>query len=147
MPIPALNEDGFLPPGVHECTLEELQQRFGTFQGSDWRQKLFARLAALVDSVRRSGLFCAIVVNGSFVTSKQQPNDVDLVLVLKSGHDFLAEVTPVQYNLLHSQAVQRRFGFDSFLAEEGTDDYVDAVEFFQRVKHRDGGKGILRVNL
>ena len=74
-------------------------------------------------------------------------DDVDLVLVLKSGHDFLAEVTPDQYNLLHAQSVRRRFGFDSFLADEGTDDYVDAVEFFQRVKHRDGRKGILRVNL
>ena len=147
MPIPPFNKDAFLPPGVHDCTLEELRQRFGMFQGTDWRPKLFARLEILVDSARRSGLFCAVIVNGSFVTGKSHPNDIDLVLVLKPGHDFLAEVTPDQYNLLQARAVQRKFGFDSFLAEEGTDDYVDAVEFFQRVKHRDGRKGILRVNL
>jgi len=28
MPIPALNRHGLLPPGVHECTLEDIRNRF-----------------------------------------------------------------------------------------------------------------------
>ncbi len=26
MPIPSLNEHGLLPPGIHDCSLEELNQ-------------------------------------------------------------------------------------------------------------------------
>ena len=29
MPIPDLSPDGYLPPGIHACTLEEIRERFG----------------------------------------------------------------------------------------------------------------------
>jgi hypothetical protein len=32
MPIPPLDEDGLLPEGIHECSLEEIRARFGSFQ-------------------------------------------------------------------------------------------------------------------
>jgi len=41
MPIPALNEHGLLPAGIHDCTLDELKSRFGSFQISDRRNQLF----------------------------------------------------------------------------------------------------------
>ena len=31
MPIPKLNERGFLPHGIHECALSEIKDRFGKF--------------------------------------------------------------------------------------------------------------------
>jgi hypothetical protein len=30
MPIPCLNEKGFLPPGVDDCSLDEIRKTFGT---------------------------------------------------------------------------------------------------------------------
>jgi hypothetical protein len=70
MPIPALNPDGLLPAGIFDCTLAELRERFGRFQGSDQRTRLFNRLEALAEAMRASDLFETLLVDGSFVTAK-----------------------------------------------------------------------------
>jgi len=87
MPIPALDQYGLLPDGIHDCTLEEAAGRFGTFQGSDRRPRLWARFMAFVREAKACGLVEAVLVNGSFVTAEPRPNDIDLVLALAPGHD------------------------------------------------------------
>lgn len=72
MPILTLNEYGWLPPGVHNCTLAEIKQRFGSFQKSDWRVQMFARLADYVHQAKQSGLVIEIFVAGSFTTNKAE---------------------------------------------------------------------------
>jgi hypothetical protein len=88
--IPPSNEDGYLPPGIHRATLEEIAARFG--QESELRQVQMESLRWLVDLARRAGVQ-RIVVNGSFVTDKLEPNDVDCVLLIGSDfpHDAAAE--------------------------------------------------------
>jgi hypothetical protein len=81
--IPACNDDGYLPPGIHLATFEEVAARFG--QASDLRRAQVESLGWLVDLARRAGAL-RIVVNGSFVTEKLEPNDVDCVLLV--GPDF-----------------------------------------------------------
>src|SRR6267143_6908647 len=98
MPLPALNHDGLLPPGIHDCTLDELKVGFGNFQGNDQRPRLFARLEDFLDEARTAGLVRCVLVNGSFVTSKPDPNDIDMVVVVSLGHDFAADLLPLQYN-------------------------------------------------
>ncbi len=80
--IPVLNDDGYLPPGIYSATLEEISARFG--QESELRQVQMQSLRWLVDLARRAGVR-KIVVNGSFVTDKLEPNDVDCVLLLGPG--------------------------------------------------------------
>ncbi len=77
--IPHCNEDGYLPPGIHGAPLEEIASRFG--QESELRRAQMESLRWLVDLARRAGAQ-RIVVNGSFVTDKLEPNDVDCVLLI-----------------------------------------------------------------
>jgi len=37
---------------------------------------------------RRSGIVERLVIGGSFVTSKSEPNDIDIVIVLSNDLDF-----------------------------------------------------------
>lgn len=148
MPIPTLNNDGFLPPGVFDCTLPELRERFGKFQGSDHRLRLFARLEELFEAMQRSGLFKALLVDGSFVTAKLAPNDIDLVAVLLLGHDFERDLPMSEYALVSRFMLRRRFGFDVLIAERGSPLHDAYVDFFSRVRDNpDMRKGLLRVNL
>jgi hypothetical protein len=117
MPIPALNSDGVLPVGLFDCSLPEARARFGTFGGSDRRLRLFARLEELARVMRASGLFEALIIDGSFVTAKLAPNDVDLVAVLRPGHDFEVDMPMSQYSLVSRALLRRRFGFDVVVAE------------------------------
>ena len=81
--IPPYNDDGYLPAGIHLAKLEEISARFG--QGSDLRHAQMESVKWLVDLARRAGA-TRIVLNGSFVTDKFEPNDVDCVLLI--GSDF-----------------------------------------------------------
>lgn len=81
--IPHYNDDGYLPPGIHRATLEEIAVRFG--QESELRQAQMESLRWLVYLAQRAGAQ-RIIVNGSFVTDKLEPNDVDCVLLI--GVDF-----------------------------------------------------------
>ncbi len=77
--IPPFNEHGYLPPGIHKATIEEIAERFGwqseirrdQMESLQWLMALLKRL-----NVRR------LVLNGSFVTDEAEPNDVDCVLLV-----------------------------------------------------------------
>ena len=148
MPIPSLNGDGFLPPGVFDCTLPDLKARFGMFQRSDQRTRLFARLEALILAMRSSGLFEMVLVYGSFVTANAAPNDVDLIAVLRPGHDLERDLPMSEYALVSRGLLRRRFGFDVVIAEEGSSLYKIYVEFFSRVREApEARKGLLRLRV
>ena len=85
MPIPALSEQGLLPPGLHDCSLDELGARFGTFQESDRRCRLFEKLRRYINEAQIDGVIMDVIIDGSFVTDeKAAPNDIDLLVVLRA---------------------------------------------------------------
>lgn len=78
--IPAFRADGYLPNGAHETTPNEVEQRLvQVFPGSLTRADLFR------DWRKRRGDLAALAstqmewVDGSFVSLKQDPADVDVV--------------------------------------------------------------------
>src|ERR1041384_3846131 len=97
MPIPELNSVGLLPSGLFDSELPEVRVRFGAFSGSDRRPQLFARLEELVRVMRLSGLFEELIIDGSFVTSKERPNDIDLIAILRAGHNFERDLPLSEY--------------------------------------------------
>jgi predicted nucleotidyltransferase len=146
MPIPELNETGFLPAGIHEASLEEVRERFGRFQRTDRRPTLFAKLSEFLREARATGLVVAIIVDGSFVTAKDEPSDIDLILILPPDHDYDADPRPFEYNVLSKRRVRSRFRFDVVTAREGSDEYHSSVNFFQGVRGRSGlRKGVIKV--
>lgn len=72
MAIPPLNANGLLPAGIHDASLDEVLGRFGQFQGTDWRVTLGTRLRAFAGEARASGLVASLIVDGSFVSSKEK---------------------------------------------------------------------------
>jgi hypothetical protein len=87
-----------------------------------------------------------VVVDGSFVTAKDEPGDIDLVLVLPTGHDFGAELRPFEYNVLSRRMVRKRYAFDVLVAREKSSELTEYMAFFQRVRGDiQRRKGILKV--
>src|SRR6516225_7384705 len=130
MPIPPLGPDGLLPPGVHDCALEEIENRFAGFRGSDRRPQLWAKFKRFFQAAQASTLVEALVLDGSFVTAGPNPNDIDLVVVVSANHDFGAGLPPGQYDVLAQKRVRRRFGFDIVVAKNGSGNLAQAVAFF-----------------
>lgn len=76
MPIPEFVEPtGYLPPGRHEATWLELADRLAT---NTHRRILTAMLLEGLQALREAG--CNRVwVNGSYVTDRERPGDVDVL--------------------------------------------------------------------
>jgi len=98
MPIPPLDEHRLLPLGVHDCTIGEIRAKFGSFQRTDRRPGLLAKLETFLAEAKVSHVVRSVVVDGSFVTGKADPNDIDVIIVVAAEHDFFADVSPAAYN-------------------------------------------------
>jgi hypothetical protein len=112
--IPPFNENGYLPPGVHKASLDEIAQRFG--QQSEMRKAQMDSVRWLVDLARRAGIE-KVVLNGSFVTAIPEPNDVDCLLLTSDAflEDQVVEDTLEDgFPFLEIEIVSRR-EFDYFV--------------------------------
>jgi hypothetical protein len=139
MPIPPFNEDGLLPVGLHDCTFRDLDDRFGRDQWvgnrlSSQRSKLFSLFQDYLSKLRKELEVAEVIIDGSFVTAKPDPNDIDLIVVMAEKHDFGQELRPFEYNLLSARRVQQSHKFDLRVVPFGGQAYHEAVEFFSRVK-------------
>lgn len=109
--LPALNEDGELPPGVHRARWSEIQQRFG--RGHDARLRAFATLRRVHELAARTGNLGSFYVFGSFVSAIPHPRDVDIVLVMQES--FRLEDCPEESRPLFSHGeAQARYGATVF---------------------------------
>src|SRR5438105_3855788 len=101
MSLPPLDEHGLLPVGIHDCTFAELRATYGQNRWMDDtqsesrravlyqnRDRLCTRLEDYLDKLRAVGLPVEVLIDGSFVTDKPDPNDIDLIVVLPAGHNF-----------------------------------------------------------
>ncbi|MFZ1023296.1 MAG: hypothetical protein WAN87_04095 [Thermoplasmata archaeon] len=76
-PVLELRSDGILAPGVHAATFDEVVELFGR---TARRRALALKLGRLVHVARRCGIVREIYVDGSFVTDKADPGDIDIIL-------------------------------------------------------------------
>src|SRR5258708_4640013 len=80
--LPDFRSDGCLPIGVHVCSIAEATFRFGT--GTRRRRRLVTRLRHWFDLGLEVGAE-RLLVDGSFVTSKKEPKDVDTVMLVPAN--------------------------------------------------------------
>jgi hypothetical protein len=141
--IPEFTASGLLPEGIHPATLDEVQERFG---GNERRRKLLAGLVSALLLLRAAG--CRrVYINGSFVTAKERPNDVDVCWDIE-GVDADA-LDDVFFDFADGRAAQKaRFGCEFFPAQtpEGVTGRA-FLEFFQIDKQAGEPKGIIELKL
>ena len=92
--FPSLLADGF-----HEGTLEKVQGLcVDALPFSASRVRLMAGLRAMVDLLTTDGIRGNLWIDGSFLTTKLEPNDVDVVLEVSEA--MIASATHFQKNRL-----------------------------------------------
>ena len=143
MTLPAFNDEGDLPPGVHRATLRETLERFG--QGSMQRRAVADRLKRLYELVSSTGHLARFVVFGSFVTAKEEPNDVDIVLIMEDTFDLSTVADEAGLPFQHLEA-DAHFGASIFWTRRSAaiGGEQAMIEYWQ--VRRDGGRrGIVEI--
>jgi len=144
--IPGFDDTGNLPPGVHSSTWEEVVQRFS------WTPRRRVLLTGLKSAlvVLRSAGCQRIYLNGSFVTSKDEPGDIDVAWDPDGVDvDRLLDMEPVFGDFSYMRAGQKaRFGCEFFPSNLAAD-LVETtfLEFFQIDRESEAPKGIVLLEL
>jgi len=141
--IPDFRGDGYLPEGVHRATEAEITFRFGT--DTPRRRRLALRLRRWIE-LSRAVTAKRLLVDGSFVTTKPDPNDLDAVVWL--GDDFVDRVSRGDVEAVELEMMLLTRQPEEIFAAEDRRDWEDWVEFFGRTREADGRrKGVVEVDL
>jgi hypothetical protein len=141
--IPPFRADGYLPIGLHLATEAEVTFRFGA--ASPRRRRLVLRLRRWIELARLIGA-PRLLVDGSFVTAKVAPNDVDAVIRLRG--DFEDQIERGDKAALEIEEMVNTRRPEELFAAEDEDDWNEWVEFFSRTREADDRrKGLVEVEL
>jgi hypothetical protein len=141
--IPNFDEAGNLPPGVHWANWREFEKRFGI---NKRRRKLLKGLRLALASLRAAG--CHLVyIDGSFVTAKALPHDLDACWSVEGVNPELLVSVLLDFN--DERAAQKEmFGgelFSAELIEDGSG--RPFLDFFQLDSRTGKPKGIVGLRL
>lgn len=139
------NIDGNLPEGIHSVGEEEFLDLFAA--SSARRKWLGERIKEIFVLAKTTDMVERIFVWGSFVTNKESPNDVDILLVMSK--DFQLEAVPEECKHLFDYIRARvRFNADLFWSKAsiGKDTLSLWLETYQLTKDFKR-RGIVEVKL
>ena len=95
------------------------------------RRELFRKLQALVEQAWKVHYVKRILVAGSFVTAKLEPNDLDMLILLDPSYVGV-KLRPFEYNVVEARVARRLFKADVFTAVEGSVAAGNLLKHFQR---------------
>jgi hypothetical protein len=140
---PEFDNNGDLPAGIHQATLTEILQHFGT--ETVRRDLLGQRLQRIYMLANSTGKVARFIVFGSFVTAKPAPGDVDVFLLMEDSFD-ADQVRGEAALIFDHQEAQNVLGASVFwvrkLAAIGGEQ--EAVEYWQ-IKRDNTRRGIVEV--
>lgn len=82
---PEFDDNGDLPVGIHQATINEVVRHFGA--GSLQRRLVAQRLERIFTLAISTGQVARFIVFGSFVTTKPEPGDVDIFMLMEDSFD------------------------------------------------------------
>lgn len=97
-----------LPPGCHQCTPAEVKTLLvDPFPNSQTRAVLYERWLAVREAIRRVVPVQAEWLNGSYVTKKEDPGDIDMISFLDPAVDQLDAADQVLLSTLVAEDLSR----------------------------------------
>jgi hypothetical protein len=141
--LPAFNDEGDLPVGVHRATLSHVLEHFG--QGSVQRRAVAERLNRIYQLVVTTGQLARFVVFGSFVTAKAEPDDVDIVLLMEDTFDLASVAGETALVFQHMEA-ETHFGASVFWTKRsGAQGGEQAMIEYWQIRREGGQRGIVEI--
>ncbi len=111
-----MTDNPLLAPGLHDVQESDLDNHFlSQFTGSTTRPVLIQGFRSYLQALKQFRVAFEIWIDGSFVTNKQDPSDIDLV-IFASQADLNSLPTPDQQSLarllLDRASVKKAVGCD-----------------------------------
>lgn len=145
MALPPFREDGWLPVGHHPATWEEIANRFGG-EPSSRRAFLTGKLLELCDSLRSYGVTGFLLLNGSYISAKQEPGDFDILLVGPEDIQTMKDGEPGLGLLLDAEIAEKVGGYSLFYIPSNSP-ALETLSQLWDLSKEGVSKGVIRVEL
>lgn len=143
MTLPKFNEQGDLPAGLHVAILDDVVKRFG--KSTAQRVAVAQRLTRIHQLAMATGHVRRFVLFGSFVTSKPEPNDVDVFIVMDDDFEYSETQGEARLLFEHGTA-QSHFGASVFwLRQLAAYNGEDAAIADWQIKRDGNERGIVEI--
>jgi len=130
--LPAFREDGWLPVGHHSATWEEVVERFGGLPDSR-RSLVTAKLISLRDALRARGVTGTMLLNGSYISAKEEPKDFDVLLIGPPNIQAMKDQDPALGLLLDAQHAEQA-GYSLFYMADSSPAAAALIDFWDYTK-------------
>lgn len=125
MGIPNFDTDGLLPSGRHQCTLAEASNRFAF---NDVRVRLWRNLGSALSRMEEAGLSGVLYLDGSFVTDKSVPGDIEVAFDVRAESDRQQGLALLFYHNNHD-LLKSELMVDWYPVLPGNNDFVRFFEY------------------
>lgn len=132
--LPALRDDGFLPEGIPAAACKEIRERFGV--GSEARERQGDLLRQIVAATHDYPTIKRILLWGSSVTAKSEPNDLDYSIVVAKTHA-ITRVAEAHRRFFVPSEARRFYGTDTgyvVIYDYPLEYYIDKVDFITHTR-------------
>lgn len=143
--IPAFVSEGLLPSGLHAASLREVEARYGGSARRDEQLRLLREVvgaALFYPSIKR------VLLWGSFVSSKEEPNDLDYSLVVGINHPQV-QVAKEHKRFLVPFEARTFYGADTsyFIVQDWKlETYIQLIDFFS-LSRQNTRCGVVEISL
>ena len=138
--IPEFNKYGNLPAGIYKSSITCIENKFG--KSSEERISLFndfRKFLKMLSPFKKN--IIRLILDGSFVTSKESPGDIDCIMIIENNFRFIPEIVEELGNS------KELYNIHLFVFEEkNTERCSDMLNFFSKDKDLKP-KGIIEVIL
>ena len=136
-----------LAPGLHSIDHFDIDNHFASrFPESVTRISLIAGLRAYFGALRQLELTFEIWIDGSFTTTKTDPNDIDLVVFAEDAEvEALAQDLKMRLaSLVNREESKRNFGLDVLFCPKSNEDLRSYWRGWYGYDRNENPKGIAR---
>jgi hypothetical protein len=144
--LPEFELNGNLPPGIHLTKLSEIRTRLGV--GSVARQHQMNLLQMVADAAQNYSTIKRILLWGSFITTKPEPNDLDYSIVVGVNHRQV-QINPEHRRFLVGVDARQFYGVDRnylVLFDYPLEYYIEKLDFICTTRSN-RACGVIKVNL
>lgn len=143
-------EEPLLPAGLHDLAVSQLNNHFlSKFPNSNTRASLLSGLSRYIELLKNVGIPLEIWLDGSFTTTKIDPNDIDLVIFASENdvNNLSDEYKNLLLSLINRLDIKKRFGCDTLFSIAEDKDMRSYWRGWYGFDRNEFPKGIVRLQV
>lgn len=144
MAIPNFDNNGVLPYGIYAASIDDIGEYFCSYGNIKIRETLFESFNKYLNDVMKHNVQVEIYIDGSFVTNKEEPGDIDVLIMydVEYYNDDWKKLIYNEYVKIHYKGVHVLPASLYSDSKEMTLDFAHDCENMPNVR-----KGLVRVEL